>query len=103
MKKIIVLFAVLFACTLSYAQDKTYVRTGKEYSPIITEKESTPDVKTGFTWRETDGSVYEIFITRNNACYIVKTSKKSGKEYRRYLPKDVAADIAHNLGREISK
>jgi len=98
MKKIIItIAALLLAQTMIFAQD--YKREGKQFSSASTERQSSTAEKTGFTWKERDGSVYDIYITKNNACYILKVSKKTGKEYKKYLPKEVAEQITKELGR----
>ena len=58
------------------------------------------DEKTGFTWKDSKGVVYDIYISSKNSCYILKTSKKTGKQYRQYLPKEVSQQIASELGRD---
>ena len=83
------------------AQTPNYVRNGKEFSVVKSQAEKVPDEKTGYTWKDSKGNVYDIFITKNNACYTIRTSQKTGKEYRAYLPKEVAAEIAKELGRKI--
>lgn len=33
-----------------------------------------------------DGNKYPIYATANGKCFVIKTSKKTGKEYKQYLP-----------------
>lgn len=33
-----------------------------------------------------DGDKYPIYATANGKCFVIKTSKKTGKSYRQYLP-----------------
>lgn len=98
MKKIIVLAACFTLGLSAYAQD--YKREGKEFSQVQQVKEKSSNEKTGFTWKDSKGQVYDIYISRKNACYILKTSKKTGKQYRQYLPKEVSQQIAYELGRD---
>ena len=60
-----------------------------------TTKES--DTKTKFTWEDKQGNKYPIYITKRGSCYIVRVSKKTNKEYKQYLPKDVQAQIKKEL------
>ena len=60
-----------------------------------TTKES--DTKTKFTWEDKEGNKYPIYITKRGSCYIVRVSKKTNKEYKQYLPKDVQAQIKKEL------
>lgn len=98
MKKTLISIVILFlASTVVFSQE--YKREGKQFASISQPKEKSENVVTGYTWKESNGSVHDIYITKNNACYIKKVSKKTGKEYRKYLPKEVAAEIAKELGR----
>lgn len=61
----------------------TYVQTSKSnQQPIMTNK----------YWVDSNGNKYVIFLTAKSA-YIVKTSKKTGKEYKQYLPKEISNEI----------
>ena len=94
MKKIILcLLLALFCITIS-AEVK---REGNTFKVEQTTKES--DTKTQYTWVDKDGNVYPIFITKKGACYIFRTSKKTGKEYKQYLPKDIQETIKQELNR----
>lgn len=64
---------------------------------------SSSDRATDYKWEDTKGNVYPIFLhtyTRGEkagrtTAYVVKTSAKTGKEYKYYLPdgEAVAEDI----------
>ena len=97
MKKLIISLAILTACFTLSAQN--YTRSGNEYTAVSSERSQFEDTKTGYTWKDKQGNVYDIYITKRNACYIWKTSKKTGNQYKYYLPKEVAAEIAKELGR----
>lgn len=88
----------VLACGSVSAQN--YVRNGKEYSSVQTTKDKSEDENTGYVWKDKSGQTYEIFISKRNACYIWRTSKKTGKQYKYYLPKEVSRDIANQLGRD---
>lgn len=99
MKKLFILVACFtFMCSGVYAQN--YVRNGKEYSSVQTKSEKNEDENTGYVWKDKSGQTYEIYITKRNACYIWRTSKKTGKQYKYYLPKEVCKDIVQQLGRD---
>ena len=55
------------------------------------------DTKTKFTWEDKEGNKYPIYITKRGACYIIKVSKKTNKEYKQYLPKEIQAQIKKEL------
>ena len=58
------------------------------------------DTKTIYIWEDSKGIKYPIYISKNGACYIIKTNKKTGKEYKQYLPKDIQEIIKKELGNE---
>ena len=51
------------------------------------------DTQTKYTWEDRENNKYPIYITKKGACYIIRTSKKTGKEYKQYLPKNVQEQI----------
>ena len=69
---------------------------------------SSSDRATDYKWEDTKGNVYPIFLhtyTRGEkagrtTCYVVKTSAKTGKEYKYYIPdgEAVAQDILKREG-----
>lgn len=54
--------------------------------------------KTKYTWEDKEGNKYPIYITKKGACYILRISKKTGKEYKYYLPKEIQAQIKQEMG-----
>lgn len=55
------------------------------------------NTQTKYTWEDKEGNKYPIFITKKDACYVIRTSKKTGKEYKYYLPKDIQETIKKEL------
>lgn len=94
MKKIILCILLALFCITISAEVK---REGNTFKVEQTTKES--DTKTQYTWVDKDGNVYPVFITKRGACYIFRTSKKTGKEYKQYLPKNIQETIKQELNR----
>ena len=94
MKKIILCILLALFCITISAEVK---REGNTFRVEQTTKES--DTKTQYTWVDKDGNVYPVFITKRGSCYIFRTSKKTGKEYKQYLPKDIQETIKQELNR----
>lgn len=94
MKKIILCILLALFCITISAEVK---REGNTFKVEQTTKES--DTKTQYTWIDKDGNVYPVFITKRGACYIFRTSKKTGKKYKQYLPKDIQETIKQELNR----
>lgn len=92
MKYIISLLIMLTLSMSSFAEVK---REGNNFKVEQTSKAS--DTQTKYTWEDKEGNKYPIFITKKGACYVIRTSKKTGKEYKYYLPKDIQETIKKEL------
>lgn len=79
MKKIIFILCMLFSITAINAK---IVRNGNQFEVV-----TTTDTKTPYTFKDKDGKIYQVFQTPKGALYVKKISKKTGKEYKYYLPK----------------
>lgn len=107
MKKVIVTVAILIAAMVAgNAQDRNQNFT-REGNTFVQQKAGRGSSKTaeptGFTWKDSKGNEYPIFLhtyakgekAGRTTCYVVKTSAKTGKEYKYYLPdgEAIAAEI----------
>ena len=101
MKKIILILVCFMLGMQCYSQE--YRRNGKEFSQVKQETVKQTDSPSGYTWKDSKGNVYDIYISKKGSCYIIKTSRKTGKQYRQYLPKEVSSQIARELGMDTKK
>ena len=92
MKKLILCILLALFCVTANAEVK---REGDTFKVEQTAKAS--DTQTKYTWEDKEGNKYPIFITKKGACYIKRVSKKTGKEYKCYLPKDIQETIKKEL------
>lgn len=100
MKKLFIMAAMLFA--LSVNNSSTYAQEVKREGTtfvVSSSRKSAEPTKTKFTWKVGDVE-YPIYVSSTGSCYIIKTSKKTGKEYKQYLPKEVCAEICKEIGIE---
>ena len=93
MKHLIIILALLLGSFTGYAEVTREGNTFKVEKTAIT----SYDTQTKYTWKDKDGIVYPIYITKKGACYIKRISKKTGKEYKYYLPKDIQETIKKEL------
>lgn len=91
-KFLIILVMLIMAGTTCIAE---VVRNGNTFETVQT---SQTDVQTPYTWKDKDGKTYPIYITKKGACYVKRISKKTGKEYKYYLPKETREQIRKELG-----
>lgn len=75
-------------------------REGKVYVEQKKASTKSTEEKTGFTYKDSKGITYDIYIGSTGSCYINKTSQKSGKVYRKYLGEKISREICQSLGRK---
>lgn len=69
----------------------------REGNNFKVEQTTQSDTQTKYTWEDKQGNKYPIFITKKGTCYIIRVSKKTGKGYKYYLPKDIQETIKKEL------
>lgn len=86
--------ALIFMVGATFAQ-KSVKREGN----VFIEQKDTAFVnngtKTKYTYKAKDGKEYPIYLSKNGKAYIVRVSKKSGKQYKQYLP-----EVTKQIGKE---
>lgn len=95
-KKLFIVMMMLMS--ISYTVNAEIIKEGKTYSQVV--KSKTPDKDSGFTYKDNKGNIYPIMIGKSGSCYILRVSKKSGKEYKQYLGKEISQEICKELGVE---
>jgi len=107
MKKTIVALILLAMAVSATAQEKrtenAYKREGKTFVQTSKAQASNGDQATAYVWRDSKGNEYPIILhtyTRGEkkgrtTAYVVRTSGKTGKEYKYYLPdgESIATEI----------
>lgn len=87
MKKFITILGLVlllgFACMHAQAQT-TLVRKGNNFTVVSNKSELK---KTSYTYTDRNGVTYPIYISEKGKAFIIKTSKKTGKKYRQYIPR----------------
>lgn len=78
---LVALIAGLFCAYGTKAQN--VIRKGTVFEQTSNKTEAT---KTQYTYKDKDGNIYPIYLSSKGKAFIIKKSKKTGKEYRQYLP-----------------
>lgn len=81
------------------ADAQTYKQEENTFSSVKTTKTVTSD-KTPYTWKDSKGKEYPIYISSTGSCFVIKTSAKTGKEYRQYLGPEISEEICKQLSRK---
>lgn len=94
-----VLLTMFFCISLDVQaqQAQSYKRVGNNFEQVAT-KSSNSATKTSYTWTDSKGKKYDIIITETGRCFVMKTSSKTGKEYKYYLKEDLAKVVSKEVG-----
>ena len=63
-------------------QGNTFVQDSSKSTKI---KKDTPTL-TKYYYLASDGTKYPIYMSNSGKCFIIRTSSKTGKQYKQYLP-----------------
>lgn len=100
MKRIVISLALMYAIVVcANAQNYTKSSDGKTYK-TVKKTTGSSERNTGFTWEDSKGNTYPIYMGKTGSCYIKKISKKTGNEYRQYLGEEISRDICRQLNVE---
>ena len=85
MKKIIIL-AIALALGMA-ANAQSVQRNGNNFTQVVEKKASTSkETKTEFTYTDSKGNTYPVYLSSTGKAFVKKVSKKTGNEYKQYLP-----------------
>ena len=84
MKKVTIVLGLILASAIAFSQPKLTKDSNGNYV-MQKSRSSDTDSLTGKKVLATDGNEYSIYVTKNGKYYIIRTSKKTGNEYKQYL------------------
>lgn len=101
MKKLFILFVMMFAFT-NVINAQSFERQGNTFVSKSTKgsRVKSEPTKTKFTWRDSKGTEYPVYMSSTGSCFVIKTSAKTGKEYRNYLGPEISEQMCKELGVE---
>ena len=83
----------------SHASAQDVKREGKVFTAVSAkDTTSTTARKSGYSYKDTDGKTYDIYVGRTGSCYINRVSRNTGKLYKKYLGAEISAQICKELG-----
>lgn len=87
MKKLILAAIMLFSLSLG-AQAQSVQRQGNNFTQVANKggKSGGKETKTQYTYTDSKGNVYPVYLSSTGKAFIKKVSKKTGKEYKQYKP-----------------
>ena len=95
-RRLFALLLLVLAMGLA-ANAQTYTRNGNTFTSAKSVKAKVEPVKTKFTWKDSKGKEYPVYISAKGSCYVIKTSSKTGKEYKNYLGPEISSQICKEL------
>lgn len=98
MKKIVLTLAGIMLAFSVFAQD--YTREGNTFSTTKTATQKSEPERVPYSWKDHNNRVHDVYISQSGSCFILMESQKTGKVYRKYLPKEISQIICKELGRE---
>lgn len=102
MKKVLIAVALLLMLGVNNSNSFSQVirRNGNTFTVAKVKQVSKSATKTKFTWQDSKGNLYPIYVSQSGATYVLRTSKKSGKEYKSYLGEEISKAVCKELGIE---
>ena len=85
MKKIIIAAIMLFSLSMNI-QAQSVQKQGNNFTQVSNKKPSGKETKTQYTYTDSKGVKYPVYLSSAGKAFIKKVSKKTSKEYRQYLP-----------------
>ena len=95
-RRLLALLLLVLAIGLA-ANAQTYTRNGNTFTSAKSVKAKAEPVKTKFTWKDNKGKEYPVYISAKGSCFVIKTSSKTGKEYKNYLGPEISQQICKEL------
>lgn len=82
-KRMVVCIAMVLMASGAYSQE---VRRDANGNYIQVGKAKSEPKKTGHWYKDSKGKMWDVYVTEKGRLFVIKTSAKTGKEYRYYLP-----------------
>lgn len=85
-RAIIVLILGFIALSIGMKAQSVQLK-GKTFYAVKDSSSKSQSVKTDYVYVDKESNTYPVYLSKNGKAYIIRTSKKTGKEYKQYLPK----------------
>lgn len=72
--------------SLTACSGQNVTQNGNNFTQVKTERAEGKETKTQYTYTDSKGNVYPVYLSSKGKAFIKKVSKKTGKEYKQYLP-----------------
>lgn len=105
---VVLLSALFFVGIIATSQAQTvtnsnrFTKEGKTFTSVGRSKGEGDLVSnatlTDFTYRDSKANEYRIYLSKNGRAFIIRTSQRTGKEYKYYLGEEISKSVCKELG-----
>ena len=95
-RRLLTLLLLVLAMGLA-ANAQTYTRSGNTFISSTSERVKAEPVKTKFTWKDSKGNEYPVYISSKGSCFVIKGKDKNGKDKKTYLGPEISQQICKEL------
>ena len=85
MKKLVMCITMMLAFSL-VTNAQSVQRQGNTFTQVSNKKSAGKETKTQYIYKDSKGVEYPVYLSSTGKAYIKKISKKTGKEYKQYIP-----------------
>ena len=98
-RRLLTLLLLVLAMGLA-ANAQTYTRSGNTFMSSTGERVKAEPIKTKFTWKDSKGNEYPVYISSKGSCFVIKGKDKNGKDNKTYLGPEISQQICKELNIE---
>lgn len=81
--RVVILISALVVLCSAVCRAQKLERSGNNFRAVSIAKDST---RTPYTYTDRKGKTYDVYLNGKGKAYVGKTSAKTGKYYRQYMP-----------------
>ena len=85
MKKLVLCISMMLAFGL-VSNAQSVQKQGNNFTQVTNKKSAVKETKTQYIYTDSKGVVYPVWLSSTGKAFIKKVSKKTGKEYKQYIP-----------------
>lgn len=82
---IIILLSIILCNNNTYSQNIRVDNNGNYIATTSIKKSNDSLISTGKTFTDAKGIVYPVYKSTNDKLFVIRTSKKTGNQYKMYL------------------
>ena len=85
MKNFVIYIIMMLSFSLA-TNAQSVQRQGNTFTQVSNKKSAGEETKTQYTYKDSKGVEYPVYLSSTGKAFIKKVSKKTGKEYKQYVP-----------------